>query len=410
MIGNDEPLKEILTIITDGGGDHNVTHAPVQVALICLFFHLNVDMLVAMRTCPTQSWTNVAERVMSILNLALQHCATERDLMDPQYEKIRKSKNNMTQLREAATKNQSLRNAFSNSMKPVKQLLTDRFESMKLKDRNVKCSAAASEEQIKNFFELMQQRIHPSISFEALNNASLSKISEYRCFVEEHCLSTSYLFQIKKCGQDECGFCTPIRLPRAVFDDLHFIPAPLLDSSKEHFQKFESLYGTKPSEKDKPSLKFSLESSDEDKNHKSILVAQKVRAVIPCSSCLKPRCIYSNSKLTVGVKQELLDIIENGDYFCGGSFVPDEDPHRKKFIVRRQVACHMPMEVAYYSAKTVKLTPVCFHCGGVSGAQLSNDADIQALQKQHTLVRPICCFCKDGGKEPATWGTKFVST
>ena len=81
MIDNGEQSKEILTIVTDGGGDHNVTHAPVQVALICLFFHLNVDMLVAMRTCPTQSWTNVAERVMSILNFALQHCATERDSM-----------------------------------------------------------------------------------------------------------------------------------------------------------------------------------------------------------------------------------------------------------------------------------------------------------------------------------------
>ena len=65
-------------------------------------------MLVAMRTCPTRSWTNVAERVMSILNIALQHCATEREAMDVQFEKILKAKNNMTNLREAASRMLSL--------------------------------------------------------------------------------------------------------------------------------------------------------------------------------------------------------------------------------------------------------------------------------------------------------------
>ena len=184
-----------------------------------------------------------------------------------------------------------------------------------------------------------------------------------------------------------------------------FILSPTLSSSK-----FVSVYGTTPTEKDKPSLKFSLESSEEDKANKSVLVSQKVRAVIPCSSCFKPRCIYSSSKLPIGSKRGLASIVEKGEYMCGGSFVEDESPLRNMFIVRRQLACHMPMEVAYYSSKTVKLTPVCFHCGGVSGANLSNDNDIQALQKQHSVVRPICCFCKEQGKEPATRGTKFVKS
>ena len=50
-----ELFKEILLVVTDGGGDHNVSHASVQVALICIFLHLDLDMLVA------------------ILNIALQH-------------------------------------------------------------------------------------------------------------------------------------------------------------------------------------------------------------------------------------------------------------------------------------------------------------------------------------------------
>ena len=64
--------KPTMFLYTDGGGDHNVTNPTVKVALMAMFLHLDLDMMVAMRTCPTQSWVNPAERVMSILNLALQ--------------------------------------------------------------------------------------------------------------------------------------------------------------------------------------------------------------------------------------------------------------------------------------------------------------------------------------------------
>ena len=162
----EELCKEILVLVTDGGGDHNVTHASVQVALICLFLYLDLDMLVAMCTCPTQSWTNVTERVMSILNLALQHCATDHDAMDPKFESILKSMNNMTKLRKATDNNPSLKDAFSNSMHPVKDLLKDRFESMKLKDNHVQCFPSSSDERIKQFFVVIQERIHTSISLD----------------------------------------------------------------------------------------------------------------------------------------------------------------------------------------------------------------------------------------------------
>ena len=68
-----ENATSMLLLVTDGGGDHNVTHASVQANLIVTFVILDLDFLFAMRTCPTQSWTNLAERVMSILNIALQN-------------------------------------------------------------------------------------------------------------------------------------------------------------------------------------------------------------------------------------------------------------------------------------------------------------------------------------------------
>ena len=77
--------------------------------------------------------------------------------------------------------------------------------------------------------------------------------------------------------------------------------------------------------------------------------------------------------------------------------------------MRRELACQISMEVPYYSAKGVELPSVCFHCGGNSGAVLANDADIIELQNIHAVVRPICTFCKNAGKKPATRGTKFVT-
>ena len=37
-----------------------------------------VELLVALRTAPRQSWQNLAECVMSLVNAALQNVATER--------------------------------------------------------------------------------------------------------------------------------------------------------------------------------------------------------------------------------------------------------------------------------------------------------------------------------------------
>lgn len=42
-------------------------------------------------------------------------------------------------------------------------------------------------------------------------------------------------------------FSTAFTFPKNVFDDqLYFIPAPILDSTKEHFSKFKEVYGSVP--------------------------------------------------------------------------------------------------------------------------------------------------------------------
>ena len=62
----------MLFLYTDGGPDHRLTYANVQLALIALFLNLNLDILVAGRTVPHHSWSNPVERMMAIVNLELQ--------------------------------------------------------------------------------------------------------------------------------------------------------------------------------------------------------------------------------------------------------------------------------------------------------------------------------------------------
>ena len=53
--------KSVLLVLSDGGPDHRLSYGSVQVAFLALFLHLNLDMLIVIRTCPYQSWTNPAE-------------------------------------------------------------------------------------------------------------------------------------------------------------------------------------------------------------------------------------------------------------------------------------------------------------------------------------------------------------
>ena len=62
----------------------------------------------------------MAERVMSVLNLALQNVATERDKMDVNHEEIVKRNKSMTKLREAGARVPAFKDAFKKSMAPVK--------------------------------------------------------------------------------------------------------------------------------------------------------------------------------------------------------------------------------------------------------------------------------------------------
>ena len=84
---------------------------------------LDLDLLVAARTAPTQSYANMAERSMSLLNLALQNCAFAGSEIPETYEKKMKSLSSMRSIRVPAERDPSIREKFKESTEmPISQM------------------------------------------------------------------------------------------------------------------------------------------------------------------------------------------------------------------------------------------------------------------------------------------------
>ena len=155
--------KPILLMISDGGPDHRVTFGSVKMALISLFRALNLDMLIAIRTCPYQSWRNLAERVMSILNLALQNVSLSRKQMQDHLEAMVKNKNTLSDLRKILASNSELHHEYRVSMDEPMKAVADRFQAMKLKDEPVVVGFPATDDDITDMVEQIRF-IEPGIS------------------------------------------------------------------------------------------------------------------------------------------------------------------------------------------------------------------------------------------------------
>lgn len=126
-------MNPILLIFSDGGPDHRVTYHSVKLALILIFKNQDLDILVAGRTAPGHSWINPVERIMSILNIAMQNAALARTECNSDIEHILKSANSMADIRKKAEHVGDLKNAWIRSLEPIIQLLRGRTEKMTLK-------------------------------------------------------------------------------------------------------------------------------------------------------------------------------------------------------------------------------------------------------------------------------------
>ena len=397
--------KSILLLLSDGGPDHRLSYGSVQVALLALFLRLNLDMLVAVRTCPYQSWTNPAERVMSVLNLALQNVSLERNLMDDESEKLVKNDNNVKAVRETIRCHPEMQLKIDESVKPVIDLLNNRFERMKLKQRQFKSADVATEAEMESVFEEVKI-IDATLQQGCLQKKELMKAKDFQIFMEAHSHRSAYALQLRKCSLDTCAYCSshPVRMPLEEFDSLCYLPLPILDASGQHFKPFKEVYGQLPCEKDRPSLGYTKNDDDcelDKANRKILSSAGRVRAAVTCGDCFKPRCVFSEAVLSQEEKDMLCEL--ESSYTCGSILFPPTSPYHSTIVTRANLSCRDRVEAQYYSATLIKFKPVCSHCGLPEEA-LVEDELVRSLKERKQVVQPICFLCRSEGKEPHTWG------
>ena len=91
------------------------------------------DFIIHVRSCPGQSFKNEHERIMSLLNIALNGCPFARQKGDPMSGQLLRGLGTMADIRAAAEKRPIIREAYLKSVQPPIDILTERFERLSLK-------------------------------------------------------------------------------------------------------------------------------------------------------------------------------------------------------------------------------------------------------------------------------------
>ena len=112
--GFDSDVTKHLYMVTDGGPEHRVCFDSVKIPQIMLFKELGLESLVAIRTAPGHSYTNIVERIMSILNIGFQNVALQRSETSSD-DAIAKCKN----LQELRKKVDEIKGDWQRSVQPI---------------------------------------------------------------------------------------------------------------------------------------------------------------------------------------------------------------------------------------------------------------------------------------------------
>ncbi|EXX73995.1 hypothetical protein RirG_055230 [Rhizophagus irregularis DAOM 197198w] len=310
-------IPPILCLYTDGSPDHRTIFGSVQISFICLFLHGNFDMLIVMCTAPHHSWTNPAERIMSILNLGLQGVALVRDTMSPESETAFAKLDTLDEIRAAAKTNETLQSDLCKCITHVQQILEGRTERLVLHDESFQCYDPADKTMIDEFFN------------------------------------------IKKCGQLSCTICQSVWLSDDIFDSLDWLPNPIPSTmDKDHYANFQTAYRSGTTEQYRSTLMTTMANSERVPS--SIFTNTQVREFIQCFQYGKIRCLYSERALSAEDKIACQISIDDWDYSCGSPFVPEDNILYNKIFCGHDNELVEPPESLKLKYKS--LFPCCTLC------------------------------------------------
>ena len=351
--------KRVLFVYSDGGPDHRLTYVTVQLSLICLFLKLDLDYLCAGRTAPYHSWRNPVERIMSILNLGLQCVGLARSKMSDDYEREAAKCNNMSQLRKIAEKKPSFIQAVSDSISPVKSLLTSVFTRLYLKEKQVNCNAAATPEELSDFWTVIIALDTTLEENGKYGKANIQNHQRINNFIQHCCQSSHYTFDILKCGNSACALCKPVRLPKEVFDKIKHIPLPK-PGEDGHYLPFSDVFGQPITEQYRPSLQKKPPRKKNLSFYASVQHVKNAQLMVQCEECQMWRLIFAKRKMDVRKRRFLQRLLDDYTYTCGSTLAELDLGEDFKDVEIKDHACGDVIEKLYYSAG---FEPICVYCG-----------------------------------------------
>ena len=387
-------LKPVLKLYTNGGPDHRLTYGTVQVALIAMFKHLQLDYLVAARTCPGQSYKNPVERIMSLINLALQCIGLMREEMSQDMEAEMRKAKSTSDIRKAGKKNKHLKSSLAQSVGPTKSLVEEFVSRVRLHEQPFSVQPAATEEEMDEMWSTLES-IDSTLERSDTKKSQLKDKAGLQSFLQHCCISRNYFFTISKCGDQTCTICGPSTLPPDLLKELHHFPDPVLATDKEHYKPFADVWGTATTEEDRPSLsnRGTSENASTKSNPETTtpLVKEKVRSCVHCVGCDKPRCIFSHRALSTDQADSLKAALQDFEFTCGGPLLP-EDHQLYRVAVVRQCSCMDDVERVYYSCQRFAL--VCYKCGSSEPLPIPDE-----LKTTCQSVHPLCAACTAQGNK-----------
>ncbi|VDI69131.1 Hypothetical predicted protein [Mytilus galloprovincialis] len=311
---------------------------------------MNLDMMILARCAPGHSFVNPAERVMSILNLALQNVALERKESTEEMKKILKNCNSMAAVRSLAEKTPEVKTAWIESIEPVASLLRNRFLRLKLKDDPVKAMDPVRDDEI----DIMKR--HLRALFPDLNLTKLQKVHTKTDDTDRPSLKAK--------PSKEKGL-NPGTVGHAGLN------VAQEDHEMEHEQE-----------------EFGVPTPDAH-----MCITQNARSVVVCVECRKPRIVYSNHKLTDRQQISVTISTSEYEYTCGSPLLPPTNTMHKKVMCKLNLNCNSHVELAYYGSGLGQLD-ICSFCGGPEA-----DTNVE-LKKQYKTVLPLCKTCESKGIAP----------
>ncbi len=148
-------------------------------------------------------------------------------------------------------------------------------------------------------------------------------------------------------------------------------------------------------------------------------VAAKVRGVVECNTCHKPRCIYSLAAVSqmkppppheappstqelkhyqALAKGRLDDAVESHIFICGMAPLDSDEPFHDIFLCDPSLDCDTHIEPEFYVSRIVPTRlELCCHCTGVFELPIDLNIHLKAPEGPYSVVLPICKACIDGG-------------